>query len=246
MTAGRSPQVRTLAYGTHPSQRTELTLPAGTPRGVIVVIHGGFWRARYDLSLGRPLAADLVRRGWATLNLEYRRIGDGGGVPATLDDVAAGIDSLADLDLDLHTVVALGHSAGGHLAAWAASQPATSAWAAPRVRVAQVIAQAGVLDLERAARDHLGRGAVFDFAGPPGAAYADLDPARLPVLAPTWCVHARDDDTVPFGYSEAYVAAATSAGAQTHLVEVDGGHYGVIDPGSPAWQRQVDVLDRLG
>ena len=85
------------SYGDDPSQYGELSLPDGTPRGVVVVIHGGFWKAAYGVELGRPLAADLVERGWAAWNLEYRRVGNGGGTPETFDDVAAGIDLLAEL-----------------------------------------------------------------------------------------------------------------------------------------------------
>ena len=92
---------KTIRYGDDPSQLVELTLPDGTPRGVVVVIHGGFWKAAYDLSLGRPLAADLVEKGWAALNIEYRRVGIGGGVPSTLDDVRAAIATLDGRDLDL-------------------------------------------------------------------------------------------------------------------------------------------------
>ncbi len=142
-------------YGPHPAQFGELTRPEGTSRGTVVVIHGGFWRARYDLSLGRPLAADLAARGYTAWNLEYRRVGNGGGWPATFADVAAGIDLLADLDVDTCAVVAIGHSAGGHLAAWAAGRqrcrrctrarrgsrspassrrPACSTWSAVRTR----------------------------------------------------------------------------------------------------------------
>ena len=91
-------------------------------------IHGGFWKAEYDAGLGRPLAAELARRGWTTLNIEYRRVGNGGGVPETLDDVAAAIDTLRTVEgLDLSTVVTLGHSAGGHLATWAAARRRSSA-----------------------------------------------------------------------------------------------------------------------
>jgi acetyl esterase/lipase len=97
-----------------PSQFGELTRPAGASRGVVVVIHGGFWRGQYDLSLGRPLVPSLVDAGWAVYNIEYRRVGNGGGWPQTFDDVAAAIDALADEDdLDLSSVVTLGHSAGG-------------------------------------------------------------------------------------------------------------------------------------
>lgn len=254
---GEEPRVtqdsRTIRYGDDPSQLAELRLPAGRPRGVVVVIHGGFWKAAYDLSLGRPLAADLVERGWATLNLEYRRVGPagatgaGGGVPATLDDVAAGIDALAGVEgLDLSTVVTLGHSAGGHLAAWAASRGRFERWAGG-VDVTAVVSQAGVLDLRAADRDGLGGGAVAAFLGhPPGPADDAVDPRRqLPLDVPLWCVHGRDDDIVPIDQSEQYVAAATAAGARAELVAVDGDHFVVIDLASEAWTKTLRILDSL-
>ncbi|NYD40352.1 prolyl oligopeptidase family serine peptidase [Nocardioides panaciterrulae] len=243
-----------VAYGEDPSQYGELTLPDGTPRGVVVVVHGGFWRAAYDLDLGRPLAADLAARGWATWNLEYRRVvgdpgggpGGGGGAPATLDDVAAGIDRLALLGLDLSTVVALGHSAGGHLAAWSASRGRFERWAAG-VPVTHVVSQAGVLDLAAAHDQGLGSGAVEAFLGhPPGPADDPVDPARqLPLDVPLWCVHGRADDVVPISQSEGYVAAATAAGARAELVAVDGDHFVVVDTASPAWARTVAILDTI-
>lgn len=225
-------------YGDHPSQLGELSRPDGDPRGVVVVVHGGFWKHQYGLELGRPLAADLVARGWVVWNLEYRRVGDGGGLPATTDDVAAGVALLHDLDLDLSTVVAVGHSAGGHLATWAASRGTLTA----------VVSQAGVLDLRAAYDDDLGGGAVAALAGGPVTdglldAYSPLRQAPLDV--PVWCVHAADDDTVPISQSQAYVAAARAAGGEAHLVEVPGGHFEVIDPGSAAWRRTVEVLDAL-
>ncbi len=229
----------TIAYGDDPSQLVELTVPAGTPRGVVVVIHGGFWKAAYDLSLGRPLAADLVEKGWAALNVEYRRVGVGGGVPNTLEDVRAAIATLDDTDLDLTRVVTLGHSAGGHLAAWAGH--AVDA-------VTHVISQAGVLDLVAADREGLGGGAVEAFLGHPASeADADADPAQqLPLDVPLWCVHATDDDTVPISQSRDYVAAATAAGARAELVEVAGGHFVVIDPATDAWRQTVTILDGIG
>ena len=89
-----------VAYGPSAAQFGELYRPAGVSLGTVVVIHGGFWRAQYDLSLGRPLAADLARKGYTAWNLEYRRVGAGGGWPNTLQDVADGIDHLAHLDVD--------------------------------------------------------------------------------------------------------------------------------------------------
>ena len=235
-----------ISYGEGASQFGELTLPAGTPRGVVVVIHGGFWKAAYDLSLGRPLADDLVERGWATWNLEYRRVGGGGGAPETFDDVAAGIDHLAGLGLDLSTVVTLGHSAGGHLATWAASRTRDERWAGG-VEVTGVVSQAGVLDLRAAHEAFLGGGAVQALLGhAPGAGDAAYDPVQqVPLDAPVWCVHGRDDDIVPISQSEAYVAAATAAGARAELVPVEGDHFVVIDPSSAAWARIVEVLDSL-
>jgi len=235
--------VRTVAYGDYQSQCAELHLPSGDPRGVVVVIHGGFWKAEYDAGLGWPLAASLAEHGWAAWNLEYRRVGSGagggGGAPATFNDVAAGIDKLADVGLDLSTVVTLGHSAGGHLATWAAARGGP---------VTAVISQAGVLDLGAAHAERLGGGAVESLLGhPPGPGDRRYDPiAQVPLDVPVWCVHGTEDDIVPISQSSAYVEAATAAGARAELVEVDGDHFVVIDPTSPAWERTLAILDLLG
>jgi acetyl esterase/lipase len=239
-------------YGDDPSQYVELTRAAGRSRGVVVVIHGGFWKAAYDASLGRPLAADLVARGWTALNIEYRRVGTGpgggGGVPTTLDDVAAAIDTLREVDgLDLSTVVTLGHSAGGHLATWSAARGRFARWSGG-VAITAVISQAGVLDLEGAYDARLGGSAVGAFVGgPPGPSYDRVDPTRqLPLDVPVWCVHGRDDDVVPLSQSADYVARATAAGASAELVEVEGDHDVVIDTDAAAWTRIVAILDALG
>jgi acetyl esterase/lipase len=232
-------------YGADRSQFGELSVPAGTRQaGTIVIIHGGFWRARYDLSLGRPLAADLVRRGYAVWNLEYRRVGNGGGWPATFDDVAAGIDLLADLDVDTAHVAAIGHSAGGHLAAWAAGRRD------PRVTVTGVVSQAGVLGLVQCAQDRLGGDAALALMG--GAPhelpeqYRRGDPlAAVPIPAPVVCVHSRTDENVPFAQSVAYVEAATTAGGTAVLHEAAGDHFTLIEPGSPDWAIVVDALPGL-
>jgi acetyl esterase/lipase len=239
-------QPRIVRYGDDPSQFAELWLPDGTPTGVVVVIHGGFWRARHDLSLGRPLAESLVEHGWAAWNIEYRRVGNGGGSPETLDDVAAAFDLLADLSLDLSRLIALGHSAGGHLATWAASRGRHARWPA-RVPVTGVVSQAGVLDLRSAYDGRLGDGAVEAFLGhAPGPDDDDLDPIRqVPLDVEVHCVHALGDDTVPVSQSRSYVAAATAAGARAELTEVEGDHFVVIDPASDAWRRTLGILERL-
>jgi acetyl esterase/lipase len=241
MTSGPSRVV----YGDDPAQFAELTVPAGGgPAPVAVVIHGGFWRQRYDLSLGRPLAATLPERGWAALNVEYRRVGGGGGFPATLDDVAAAIDALTGVDaaLDLLRVVAIGHSAGGHLAAWSATR------CDAKVAVTGVVSQAGVLDLRGAARDQLGAGATQDFLGGDAVEvperYDESSPIEhVPLGVPVLCVHGRADTNVPISQSQDFVAAARAAGDDAELETVDGDHFVVIDPSSDAWASVLRWLD---
>lgn len=236
-----------ISYGSDPSQFGDLYLPDGTPRGVVVVIHGGFWLDQYDLTLGAPLAESLAAAGWAAWNLEYRRVGNGGGDPTTFDDISAGIDKLADLGLDTSTVVTLGHSAGGHLAAWAASRGRFEAWAGG-IEVTHVISQAGVLDLMTASMAGLGSGAVERFLGRvPTADDAALDPLQqVPLTQPVWCIHGTDDFNVPISQSETYVGAATAAGARAELVVLEGGdHFVVIDPTSQAWAQTLGILDTI-
>lgn len=252
---------RKVAYGSHPDQFGEFTTPGGSgaARGIVVVIHGGYWRSEYGLDLMRPAAADLVKAGWATWNVEYRRVGGGGGWTSTFDDVAQALDhvrTFASARFDASRVYAVGHSAGGHLAAWLAARPglpagAPGSWAdrRPHVRLAGVVSQAGVLDLIGGAR--LGDGAVEDLVGgTPGSApqrYAVASPAeRVPTRVPTICVHGTGDDVVPIAQSEAYVRRAVAAGDRAQFVPVPGvDHPSVIQPGTPGWKASVEALDRV-
>lgn len=243
------------AYGPGPDQFLELTLPDGpAPAPVAVVLHGGFWRAAYGVDLARPLAGDLAVAGFAAVAVEYRRVGSGGGWPATLEDVAAAVDALAGLPdagrLDLSDVSVIGHSAGGHLAAWLAGRDRLSAGAPgadPRVRVTAAVLQAGVLDLRLAAAQGLGDGAVGDFLG--GRAdthpdrYAAADPVRLlPTGVPVLCVHAAADSVVPLQQSRRYATAAAAVGDRVEVRVVPGDHMTVIDPASLAWATVRDWL----
>ena len=244
------------AYGPGPDQFLEVTLPAGrAPAPVVVVLHGGFWRARYGVELARPLAADLAFRGWAAVAVEYRRVGAGGGWPTTLDDVAAALDALPDVPgadrLDLSDVTVVGHSAGGHLAAWAASRsrlPVGAPGAAPRLQVTAAVSQAGVLDLGAAVAADLGDGATVGFLdGTPAEVpdrYTAADPVRLlPTGVPVLCVHGEQDATVPPAQSERYRAAATAAGDRVEVIVLPGDHMAVIDVAGEAWRRTVEWLD---
>jgi acetyl esterase/lipase len=222
-----------------------------------MVIHGGFWRARYDLSLGTPLATDLAERGLAAWNVEYRRVGNGGGWPETALDVAAAVDLLgaagqeaADHRLDLSRVIALGHSAGGHLAAWLAGRPRLPPpFGPPKVAVTGVVSQAGVLDLEAAGVARLGDGAVDDFAARMTKAedWRAASPARLiPLGIPIRCIHGDHDDTVPIAQSQRFVAAARLLGDDAKLITIPGGdHFGVITPGDEGWAATVQAVEEL-
>jgi acetyl esterase/lipase len=236
-------------YGSARSQFGELSLPAagGGPWPVAVVLHGGFWRAQYGRRLMRPLCADLAARGWAAFNVEYRRLGrlSGGGFPRTLDDVAAAVDHLADLPaagrsrfrLDLSRVVAVGHSAGGQLAAWLATRER------PRVPVTAVVAQAGVVDLRLASELRLSGAVVHRLlGGTPDAVperYAAASPAaRLPLGVPALLTHGGKDDIVPPAMSEEFAAAS---GCEL-FIAADEDHFGHLDPKNPLWQAVVEWL----
>ena len=229
-------------YGRDPSQVADLHVPAGAgPWPVAVMIHGGYWRQRYDRTLMDAVSADLAARGWAAWNLEYRRIAGGrGGWPATFDDVSVGIDHLADLraggaPIDLRTVVTIGHSAGGHLALWAATRHR------PGVPVTAAVGQAAVSDLARASRLGLSDGAADALmGGPPERVperYAAGSPIeRLPLGVPALLVHGGRDDTVPVELSRDLHAAAVAAGDACELVVLEGeGHFEHIDPATAAW-----------
>jgi len=242
-------------YGPDPSQFADLHLPAGPRRpGTVVVIHGGWWGSRFGADHLEGVAADLAGRGWVTWNVEYRRLGLGGGYPSTLEDTAAAIDHLATLaDVDTGRVVAVGHSAGGHLATWAAGRAALAAGAPgaePVIEIAGVMSLAGVLDLGAAARGKLGNGAAIELmGGDPDEfpeRYAVADPLSLvPIPAAVRCVHAQADDRVPFAQSVTYVAAALAAGQDARLREVDGDHFSVADACAPTWPAIIKELEEL-
>ncbi|MGH9120167.1 MAG: alpha/beta hydrolase family protein [Acidimicrobiales bacterium] len=250
------------AYGPAPSQHGSLHVPDGSgPHPVVVLLHGGFWWHRFDRSIMMPLAIDLVGRGYAVWNLEYRRVGEpGGGWPGTLVDVGDGIDRLASIGpgrgLATDRVVAVGHSAGGQLALWAAARPGLpddvpGAGRDSGVTLRAAVAQAGVSDLRTAAALDLGPGAVVGLLGgrpdQQPARYALASPIeRLPLGVPQLLVHGARDRLVPVAMSRAYAAAGRGAGDRVELVEWPGiGHFEVIDPAHPSWAAVVERLPDL-
>ncbi|BAN03129.1 alpha/beta hydrolase family protein [Ilumatobacter coccineus] len=252
-------------YGDHPDTYGELWLPIDDdgpdPEGVpvVVLIHGGFWRDGFALDLMDPLVPSLLDEGFAVWNIEYRRVGAGGGYPQTFVDAAAAIDVLADLPerfdgvLDLGDVATVGHSAGGHLAVWLASRrllPVGVPGVDPEVIPETAVSQAGVLDLIGCVDEGIGGTACTDLVGAlPGddpVRYAQTSPAELqPIEAEVIAVHGADDRIVPVSQSETYVERATAAGSTARLVVVDGAdHFSNLDPTHPAWRAVIDALTR--
>ncbi len=248
-----------VAYGPHPDQVGDVVLPKGpaAPAPLVMLLHGGFWRAAYDRHHLAGVAKALARTGYAVVNAEYRRVGAGGGWPTTFEDVGLAVDTLPLLieqqlpgRVDLDRVVVLGHSAGGHLALWAslrgrlAGDAPGARGTAPRI--AGVVALAPACDLAETHRSNNGDGAVAALLGGTPAdvpeRYAATDPAVLggpPV--PTVVVHGENDVVLPEAMSRAWCTATG-----TRLVTVPGtGHFELIDPRSAAWPHVLDSVSAV-
>ncbi|MFE9850646.1 alpha/beta hydrolase [Streptomyces sp. NPDC005576] len=268
---------RTVAYGDHPDQVIDLWVPVNgmTGRPLVVLLHGGAWRAPYDRRHVSPLAGFLSCRGFAVASVEYRRGGSptsaGEGNPAgegntagrwpeTFDDVAAAMDALPALaarelpEADLRRTVVAGHSAGGHLALWAAARhvlPAGSPWRLPEPPPLRgAVALAPVADLMTAAKLGICSGAVHELLGGEEG-FAErrphVDPAvLLPTGIATHIVQGCDDIVVPQAVAEAFVAAAATAGEVVGLTLLDEiGHFPLIDPSTDACAVVAEELEQL-
>ncbi|MCU8595537.1 alpha/beta hydrolase [Streptomyces sp. A13(2022)] len=266
----------TAAYGELPDQLVDFYAPrgAGGPGGaapVVVVLHGGSWRAPYDRRHISPFAGFLAQRGFAVASVEYRRGARGPGGedagepvagrwPDTFDDVAAAVDALPELarrhlpGADVRRMVLTGHSAGGHLALWAASRhvlPADAPWRTDRpAPLRGVVALAPIADFEvadklgvcgGAARQLLGSEALFAERRP----YAD--PALLlPTGIATTLVQGRADVDVPQAVADAYADAAAKAGEVVGVTLLeDVGHYPLIDPAADACAVVAEEIAQL-
>jgi acetyl esterase/lipase len=215
---------------------------------VATVIHGGYWRARYDLRHIGHFCAGLAKSGMAAWSLEYRRLGNaGGGFPGTLEDVRSGAAHLEKIarerSLDIRRLVATGHSAGGQLVLWLAKQKA--------IPLRGVVPLAPVADLRRAWELKLSSNVVADLlGGSPGEVperYRAASPIEMvPLGVRQRVIHGDRDEVVPVAMSRGYVAAARKGGDDCTLTEPEGaGHFELIDPRTAAWGQVRDAIWKL-
>ncbi|MCW5252311.1 MULTISPECIES: alpha/beta hydrolase [unclassified Streptomyces] len=263
----------TCAYGGHPDQVIDLYAPrgavgAGGPAPVVAVLHGGAWRAPYDRRHVSPFAGFLAGRGFAVASVEYRRGAEGaaggdpvaGRWPDTFDDVAAALDALPALvrehlpAADPRRTVLTGHSAGAHLALWAAARhvlPADAPWRTDRpAPLRGVVALAPIADFEVASKLGVCGGAVGQLLG--GEALFErrrpsADPALLlPTGIATTLVQGRADVVVPQAVAEAYADAAARAGEVVGVTLLeDVGHFPLIDPAADACAVVAEEIAQL-
>lgn len=248
-------------YGPNECNFGDLYLPDRPgPHPIVPLLHGGFWRAAYDLTLMDGLARNLAHHGIAAWNIEYRRVGNkGGGWPGTLQDVAQAMDylrTIATSKIDLLRVVTIGHSAGGHLALWLAGRSrlprhSTLEISSTPLTPAGSISLAGAIDLELVWHLQLSNDAAGAFLGGSPAAfpkrYATASPAALlPLGVPQILIHGSNDANVPLAVSQAYAQKAAKAGDNVKLIELPGAdHFVVIDPSSDAWTITMRELQTL-
>ena len=250
LTRPAPPADHRIAYGQNEFQFGDLRLPKGEGRRpVAIVIHGGCWMAEYGLSYMGHLSGALAEAGVATWSVEYRRVGNqGGGWPGTFEDVARAADHLRKIaktyPLDLNQVIAVGHSAGGHLALWLAARkllPKDSpAYSHDPLPLRGVVSLAGVTDLRRngtacdANVTQLMGGAAKDKA----AIYDQASPIELlPLRIPSAIVQGSNDPIIPLEMAKDYTEAAKKKGDEAKLVLIENaGHFEVVDPKSFAWE----------
>ncbi|KAB2969698.1 MAG: alpha/beta hydrolase [Thermoanaerobaculia bacterium] len=250
---------QTVRYGPEEGQEGDLHLPGRQHPSVVCLLHGGFWRMPYGREELGSVATDLVSRGFAVWNLEYRRLGaPSGGWPETLQDVARGLDFLADIsaagaELDPQRAIVVGHSAGGQLALWAAARGGRrSGLRRPaRIRPCAAAGLAAMVDLARAFTNDAGRGAVAELLGGSPEQrperYADASPiSLLPLGVDQLIVHGAADDELPVETARGYARAAVAAGDRIQYSELPGaGHMDYLDPASEAHGVLCQWLERV-
>jgi len=240
------------SYGSEADQYGQLLMPS-TPAArhpVAVLIHGGFWRDRWQLDLMDGIAADLAAHGIAAWNVEYRRP-DVHGWHATTTDVRASVAHLRSLassyPIDVDRVVLLGHSAGGQLAAHACADLLGDP---DSLQPVGCVSLAGAMDVVETARRRLGEAAAQAALGvsleDDASIFLDASPLhRLPIGVPTVIVTAEADNLDLNEMCWRYLDAAAERGDRVEGIQGQGDHFTLIDPGSLIWQRTRQRLEAL-
>lgn len=263
---GRTPPSadKKIAYGTQSSQFGELRLPSSSgPFPVVVGIHGGWWRAAHGLETHSHICAALTKAGFATWNIEYRRIGEnGGGWPGTLNDVGSAIDFLQTIKneyrLDLNRLITVGFSAGGQLAAWAALRkqinPTSTVYAQTPTKIYGCVSLAGALDLALCQQLGLSNNVVAEFLQGTSQEvmrrYVDASPIELISRSKTDAIfrlfHGTADTSVPYNVSQQFFNTAQKLGVNCLLSLLeDTHHFELINPDSQAWSKILASIIEL-
>ena len=253
-------------FGDDPANFGDLRLPVGEgPHPVAILIHGGCWLDIADLQYFDRVAVAITEMGVATWNIEYRPADvEGGGWPNTFLDVARGVDHLrvlaGEYPLDLERVITVGHSAGGHLALWAAGRPriptSSELYAADPLLIVGVVSLAGIPELRRYREmdpPTCGEGTVdlLMGGGPrevPDRYRAGSPFQMLPLNVAQRHITGRNDEIVPREHVSPYNYESQSAGDNSHTIFVpDAGHYEVVWPASAAWEAvEAAIRELLG
>lgn len=246
-----------IPYGPDPLHFGELWRPSDVPRGTLLVVHGGCWQT--DIATIRIMdwaCADLAARGWIVWSIEYRGIDRaGGGWPGTFLDVGAAADALRAQDVATDRVVALGHSAGGHLAMWLAARGRlaedSTLWRPDPLAIHAALCLGGLPDLELVSKpphDTCDHDPVPRLVGDRPDHFADTSPAELlPFPARQVLVNTTEDHIAPPVLARLWAERARASGCAAQLVTVpDEGHVELIAPGSAAWAATVAALEEIG
>lgn len=259
------PADKRIAYGEDSSQYGDLRIPPGPgPHPVAVLIHGGCFKAAYANVRDLAAMADTLKaEGIATWSIEYRRLGEsGGGWPGTYLDISRGVDHLRTIAreyaLDLNRVVLVGHSAGGHLAMWAAGRsrvpPASEIHTDNPLRVRGVIDLAGPVDMAAHITEYqtLCRDSVITtlLGGTPekvSQRYMEASPIKLvPLGVPQVLISGEFEEFVPRPLVEAYATTAGNAGDSVRVIVIPGvGHFEIANPHASPWPAVESAIRSL-
>lgn len=246
-----------ISYGKHSEQFGELYLPKeNNLHPTIIMIHGGCWQARYNLTVLGQLSKALTKIGYAVWNIEFRRLGNGGGFPITFEDVAMGADFLNTIAkkyaLDLNSLTAMGHSAGGHLALWLAGRHHLSRSSKfhsnSAIKLERVISLAGIPDLVAGVEQDICRGACLNLMGGlPNKIpeqYQLASPHHLlPLNIPHWHLVGEHDPLVPVSYLEPFIQRAKQQDTHVHFEVIpEIGHFEMVMPNTVSWNYIKEAL----